>query len=314
MELFISCDWGTSSFRLRLINAETKTVLAGIKSVQGIAKTFALWKKQPAIDRLTFYTGVIMKQLQLLEKQSDYSLEGLAIVISGMASSSIGMIELPYKPVPFYVDGVSFETRYIPAMEKGNPMIIVSGVRSANDVMRGEETILAGCDIEECTEEQLFIFPGTHSKHVTVQNGMLKNITTYMTGELFHLLSMKSVLASSVETNYREEKNNEFYKQGVLEALNDNLLNNVFHTRTNQLFGLFSKSDNYHYLSGLLIGEELRHVPDATFASVTVVSEGLLLALYTEALSILGFKNKAKQKNADEALIKGQHLIFSHGQ
>jgi 2-dehydro-3-deoxygalactonokinase len=315
MNLFISCDWGTSSFRLRLINAETKAVLAEIKSLQGIAATYSLWRNQAAAaNRVQFYTEVIMQQIRELEKQSGYLLSPLSVVVSGMASSSIGMIELPYKPVPFCVYKVELETHCIPATAGRNQMIIVSGVRSANDIMRGEETILAGCNIEDSNDEQLFIFPGTHSKHVTVQNSMLIDITSYMTGELFDLLSTKSLLAASVEANEIEAKGNTSFNKGIREAMNNNFLNNIFHTRTNQLFGLLNKYENYHYLSGLLLGEELRHVLDRNYSSVTLVSEGFLLDLYTEALSALGLKNKLRQQSADEALIAGQLFIFSHYQ
>lgn len=312
MNLFISCDWGTSSFRLRLIDAATKTALAEIKSLQGIAETYALWNKQSSADRIQFYADVIMQQIRLLEKQVGYSLSQLTVIISGMASSSIGMVELPYKPVPFYISKAGFETHCIPATDTCNRMIVVSGVRSANDVMRGEETILAGCDIEEIAAEQLFIFPGTHSKHVIVKNSMLKNISTYMTGEMFDLLSTKSILAASVEANDKLTENFLSFEKGIHEAMTNNFLNNVFHTRTNQLFDLFSKSGNYHFLSGLLIGEELRQVLDRDYAAITVVSEGVLLALYTAALPVLGVKNTMKQKNADQALINGQFFIFSH--
>jgi 2-dehydro-3-deoxygalactonokinase len=314
MNLFISCDWGTSSFRLRLINAETKSILAETRSVQGIAETYALWKKQPSADRTAFYLDVIMQQIQLLEKQTGYSLSKLKVIISGMASSSIGIIELPYRTLPFNINKAVFETHCISATATCNEVIIVSGVQSDNDVMRGEETILAGCAIEDRAEEQLFIFPGTHSKHISVQNGMINNITTYMTGELFDLLSTKSILAASVQANDMAATNKASFKKGVNEAMNNNFLNTVFHTRTNQLFGLLNKTDNYHYLSGLLIGEELKHVMEQNYASVTVVSEGLLLALYIEALSVLGAGNKLLQKNADEALINGQLFIFTQYQ
>ncbi len=314
MNHFISCDWGTSSFRLRLINTETKTVFAETKSAQGIAATYALWKETTA-DRISFYTGIIINQILLLQQQCGYSLDNVDIVISGMASASIGMVELPYKPIPFSINNAELETHTIPATKLClHKMIIISGIRSSNDVMRGEETMLAGCSINNADEEQLFIFPGTHSKHVTIQNGIIKDFKTYITGEVFDLLSSKSILAASIEKESNSYKNNNAFIKGVSDAAHSNILNSIFHVRTNDLFGNLGKNENYHYLSGLLIGEELKNIKAKNTETVTIVSSLPLLALYTEALTALGFKAMLKQQNADEALINGQALILKHNQ
>ncbi|HRH47329.1 MAG TPA: 2-dehydro-3-deoxygalactonokinase [Panacibacter sp.] len=311
MKHFISCDWGTTSFRLRLIDATTKQILAETKSVQGIATIYGLWKEQPSVDRILFYSNVILQQIRILKKKVGYSLDNLPVIISGMASSSIGMLELPYKQIPFNVNTAELNIHIIPATETcRHQMIIISGVCTANDVMRGEETILAGCSIENTNDEQLFIFPGTHSKHVVIQNGVVKEIKTYMTGELFDLLSSKSILSASVEVDIMISNSESFIK-GIREAATTNFLNSIFHVRTNQLLGASDKKENYHYLSGLLIGEELKDIQNKNYVSVTVVSSGTLLTLYTEALSVLGLKDKSKQQEADEALIKGQALILN---
>ncbi len=69
--------------------------------------------------------------------------------------------------------------------------------------MRGEETQLIGC-LKSGKQDGFFIFPGTHSKHVEVEDGMVKDFKTYMTGEFFELLSQKSILLNSVEENTGE--------------------------------------------------------------------------------------------------------------
>ena len=154
MKYFISCDWGTSSFRLRLVNAETFAVVAETRSAQGIAATYALWKDQTNADRALFYSNIILQEIVLLEQRCGYSLDGVTIIISGMASATIGMIELPYKPIPFPVNKTELITKITPAAEIcRHKMIIVSGVKSEEDVMRGEETILSGCDITDEVEK-----------------------------------------------------------------------------------------------------------------------------------------------------------------
>ncbi len=309
---FISCDWGTSSFRLRLINAGTTTVLAETKSAQGIAAIYALWQQEKNKDRFSFYLNILTGSILKLEEQYGYSLKGITIIISGMASATIGMLELPYKSIPFHIKKTELEMHFIPASENcSHAIIIISGVRSVNDVMRGEETILAGCSIADVHQPQLFIFPGTHSKHLTVQNGMITDIKTYMTGEVFELLANKSILAESVEKANSTKTNNASFLKGIKESGDAGLLNNIFHVRINALFNNLNKKENYQYLSGLLIGEELKNIKASGYSPVTVVSNGPLLLLYADALSALGLKQNLKKQNGDDALINGQTFIFN---
>lgn len=314
MKHFISCDWGTSSFRVRLIETATKRQLAETYSTKGIAATYALWKDQPAADRISFYSGVLLQQINILEEQTGDSLDGITIIISGMASATIGMMELPYKPIPYNIKEATPETYLIPATAAfRHDMMLVSGVCSSDDVMRGEETILAGCDFDGGEAEQLFIFPGTHSKHVTVKAGIIQDIKTFMTGEVFDLLSTKSILSTSLEKDAAYMNDSVFVK-GVKDAQNNQLLNNIFHVRTNALFGKGDKKESYHYLSGLLIGEELKNIAQKEYVSVTIVSTGELVYIYGKAMSALGLADIAQQQNADDALIKGHVSIASYYQ
>lgn len=311
MEKFISCDWGTSVFRLRLIETETQNVLAEVKTAQGIAATYTSWKDS-ALDKFSFYCSVISVGIKTLEQDCGYALDQLTVVISGMASSTIGMIELNYKELPFKTDGTDLLIKIVdPSEYFKHSMIIISGVRSATDVIRGEETILSGCDIIKDDKEQLFIFPGTHSKHIIVKNGIATNFKTYMSGEFFDLLSTKSILSASVEksNNVKEDKNNLDFEKGILAAGSANLLNSAFHVRTNQLFNKFTPTQNYHYLSGLLIGTELKDLPYNNHTQVMLVSAERPGQLYLQALQILSIDN-VHYINADKALIMGQCIIF----
>jgi len=97
----------------------------------------------------------------------------------------------------------------------------------------------------------------------------------------------------------------------VNDALSSHLLNNIFHIRTNQLFGKLGKKENYLYLSGLIIGEELKNIPIENNRPVTVVSSGILSCLYSEALLALGIKDKLVLQNEDAALIRGQTVMLN---
>ena len=309
MDQFISCDWGTSTFRLRLVNLASLEVFDTISSTQGIAAVYIQYREQATIDRTTFYGNVLLHHVDQLEKKSGRVLKGLPIVLSGMASATIGMIDLPYKTIPFKIVDGELEVSVLEGSEQfPHQLFLISGVRSYNDVMRGEENILAGCTISETPGQQLFIFPGTHSKHVIVEDQQLKAFSTYMTGELFELLATKSVLSASVERN--EENSTDAFETGIRESADGVLLNNIFHVRTNHVFNKLEKTANYHYLSGLLIGEELKQLAEKNFTEITIVSSGALAALYKKAMDVIGLGAHCREQNAEEALIRGQALIL----
>ena len=313
MNTFISCDWGTSAFRLRLMNADTKEVLATIKTTQGIASVYNDWSNNhPTTDRLQFYSKILTDGVQALMQESKRSLDNIPIVISGMASSSIGIMDLPYKTLPFHLDGSDILTEIIPSFPNfPHQLLFISGARTNEDVMRGEETKLLGCDVNNQPEKQLLILPGTHTKHVVTEAGMVTDFKTYMTGELFNLLSTKSVLAASVENAPMEQENNNdsFFLKGVREAVNSNVLNSIFHVRTFKLFNYHSLQQNYQYLSGLLIGSELKDLLSTTYNSIILVATGVLAPLYRQALEALSIKIK-RELDADEALVAGQCKVY----
>ncbi len=314
MNTFISCDWGTSAFRLRLVEAATNVIVAEVRTENGIASTFKLYTNSKSfIDRFSFYKQVLSEHVMILEQQCGYNLDNVTIVISGMASSSIGMIELPYKQHPFSMDGTDLFTHVIePSKDFNHKIIMISGVKSTTDVMRGEETIFIGCNVQYTEDEEIFIFPGTHSKHIIVKKGIAHDFKTYMTGEIFDLLCNKSILSVSVkkDDSDKADKCNPHFINGVSEGTESNILNSIFHVRANQLLKKLSNKDNYHYLSGLLIGAELKVLLQNNFSSVTLVCSKALASLYLHALYTLGINKKLLQKDADDALVNGQSIIF----
>lgn len=249
------------------------------------------------------------------------SLTGVPLVISGMASSSIGMKSLPYQELPLALDGSNILYHYSKAAKTGDhAVLLISGVKSESDVMRGEETQLIGCidDNSNNDGEQLYIFPGTHSKHIFIKDGHATDFRTYMTGELFALLSEQSILSSTVEK--KENTSTDAltsFKLGVKDSVGSNLLNACFKVRTNSLFDKLSKTENYDYLSGLLIGSELQELQPAhnrpTYNRISLCCGSRLKLYYETALGVLGLSSKLFIFNAqsmDEAVIRGQRKIL----
>lgn len=304
----LSGDWGTSSFRLRVVDIESGAVLAETTKGQGIAATFADWQaaELPAIERTPYYRAVL--QLAVEKLPADL-VAGLTIYLSGMASSSIGMKTLEYGAVPFDLTGNVLPTEKIPADDIcKHDILLVSGLKTSQDVMRGEETILLGCQLE-MDANCLLIFPGTHSKHVWVNQNKLVDFSTFMTGEFFDLLSNKSILSTGLEKTDLQGYE-DIFEMGVMAGVNGNLLNAAFHSRTNQLFNKMSPAANYQYLSGILLGTELKQVPVAT-ENILLISGHAVSDSYKLAFHALGF-NHIKFKDADQSLIDGHRILAAN--
>ena len=305
----LSCDWGTSSFRLRLINLADGSVHAETTDGKGIAAVYNEWLQsgRPENERVDFYKTILLSQIKKLK---DFSLPGLPVIISGMASSSIGITELPYGNIPFSINDVNLNVhRILPDEKYEHEILIVSGLKTNYDVMRGEETMLLGCEISD-NDEQLIIFPGTHSKHAIVRDKVLVEFKTYMTGEVFDLLSDKSILSKSVIKN-ESTHYNKIFERGVKEGAESNLLNAVFHIRTSQLFKSLTPEENYHYLSGLLIGYELQEISAGKIKILLVCSQELYNS-YWQALQILCWNTNLQYCNSRKALTEGHCKLAKH--
>ena len=317
----LGCDWGTSSFRLRLVDTRSHRIIGEILSREGVASTFDAWQAGGNHEnRDEFFRRQLKKQIDALSTQLSAGLDSVAIVISGMASSSIGMQELPYATLPFAVDGSGVSTRRFDALA-GFPheITLISGVRSQQDVMRGEETQLIGLvallDASGYeSREATFIFPGTHSKHLRVRNGQLTDFQTFMTGEVFHLMATHSILKTSVDTRDLPERADDLdaFKRGVKESVRSNVLNGLFTVRTNLLFNALDKKQNYFYLSGLLIGTEVKHFLEED-GQLVLCSGSNLYEFYRLALEGLNLSDRTTivpPDLVDRAAVAGQIKIF----
>ncbi|TGE29315.1 2-dehydro-3-deoxygalactonokinase [Hymenobacter metallicola] len=315
---FLSCDWGTSSFRLKLVEWPGLRVVATSTSDEGNAATFKQWQQagQPPERRLGFYLSILHRHVQKLEAEFGHPLAGTPVVVSGMASSTVGMLELPYKDFPFATDGTDLTTKLLPATaEFSHPVLLISGVKTPDDVMRGEEVQLVGCHLPATAEDQLFLHPGTHAKHVTVRRGQAVALQTYMTGEFFALLSQQSILAAAVEKadDFQAPAHRQAFEQGVRTSQDINLLHAAFLVRTNQLFDKLSKSENFYYLSGLLIGYELSSFPADFTGAVVLAGEEALVQPYEAALALLGLTGRVASvttHGAEEVTLRGQAVVL----
>jgi len=233
------------------------------------------------------------------------------VVISGMATSSIGMRELPYAGLPFSLNGSDLRHEIIRASNQFNHhVLLLSGLCSSNDVMRGEEVQLLGLqEYHDVANEVLFILPGTHSKHILVKDNEVISFKTYITGEMFNLLSTYSVLKNSIEKSASLDKSS--FKAG-LKLSKENILNGTFSIRAMSLLQKVEDSRNYSLLSGLLIGAELNDLIHLNIPICLCAHENLSRS-YALALQELPLRQKytvISPKQVDESVIYGQKIIL----
>lgn len=320
----LSCDWGTSSFRLRLVNVKDHDVVGEVTSPNGIGAVYNAWQDADNADRVSrgeYYRSIIATQITALNRQTGIDTTGVPVVLSGMASSSIGMQELPYARLPFALDGAHLGMKHYEE-QAGFPheITLISGVRSDHDVMRGEETQLIGLGaaMDLSGRDAIFIFPGTHSKHMFVRDGRLIDFKTFMTGEVFNLMANQSILKDSID-HYRQADFDaeaaEAFRSGIRESGTGNILNALFTVRTNQLFDLLNKRENGMFLSGLLIGYEIRDLTRETSAHLVLCGGGNLYHLYKAAIETLGLAGRATiipSEIVDRAATTGHIRIFEN--
>jgi 2-dehydro-3-deoxygalactonokinase len=328
-QYWLSCDWGTTALRLRLIDAKNHQILSEYASQEGIARTYKAWKAKdaPPQYKLDFYRCVLKKHIEILANQAKKNLEGIDILLSGMASSSIGLYEMPYAETPFALDGSQANVYNIEAdAQFSHNISLISGVKTDNDVIRGEETQLVGLAQllplnviarNGATEGgAIIILPGTHSKHILLENNQLTNIHTFMTGEMFNLLTQHSILKDSIETinlDILSTDNLTAFTKGVLETDSSSLLHNLFKVRTNQIFNKMAKNENAFYLSGLLIGYELTPLLKPKNKSLVLCSGSNLYDFYKNAFDILGLSKRTQLVPVDildKAVVIGQMKIL----
>jgi 2-dehydro-3-deoxygalactonokinase len=298
----LSCDWGTSSFRLRLVNVKDRNVIGEVTSSSGIGTVYNAWQEVQGTDQVSrgeYYRSIIATQITALKEQTGIDTTGMPIIVSGMASSSIGMQELPYARLPFALNGAHLGMRHYEG-QAGFPheLTLISGVRSDHDVMRGEETQLIGLGaaMDLSGRDSIFIFPGTHSKHMFVRDGRLIDFKTFMTGEVFNLMANQSILKDSIDPYRQPDFDAEAvaaFRSGIRESGTGNILSALFTVRTNQLFDLLNKRENGMFLSGLLIGYEIRDLTKETNAHLVLCGGGNLYHLYKTAIETLGLAGRA---------------------
>lgn len=193
------------------------------------------------------------------------------IIMSGMIGSREGWHEVPYVTAPAGINDLAAGVVAVTSRTFGE-ILIVPGVRWDNpdtgttDVMRGEETQIAGLLSRLPDEGSAVCLPGTHSKWVHCRDGRIDSFRTFLTGEAYELLTMGSLIAG---TGGAAEPESPVFSRGLeLSGMAGGILHHLFLARTEMLTGRISPVDLRSLVSGLIIGHEVREArlfsPDGT--------------------------------------------------
>lgn len=313
MEKIICCDWGTTSLRLAVYANDSDVPLASVESSQGILGVNQLFlSASGGHSRRDFFVEVLKKELERLAAFID---PNSPVIISGMASANIGMEALPYAPVPFKLDGTTAVIRSF--SEAGRSYHLISGCNTSSDIMRGEETQLAGVWNllgPDQLQDALILLPGTHSKHAVISDGVIVDFKTYMTGEIFCLLFTGSILAQSVTPNdFSTPGCMDAFLEGVDKGSGNNILHSIFDVRIRAMFHQADSKLNFAYLSGQLIGAELVDLRTKNLRHIVVCGSDNMVTAYLAALEKIfpdNWKPRVTGLSAAKATVAGQLLMF----
>lgn len=295
---FIAVDWGTTNARFALCGEdgrarETRKGPGAAESRGRFAEVF----DQHAGEWLSQHPG-------------------LPAFLCGMAGSAMGWVEVPYLPCPADLNEIADAPV---AVREG--VFVLPGMRCTNplgapDVMRGEETQLLGAREMHGSLGQghsLVCMPGTHTKWVSLFDGVVEEFLTAPTGEIFAALCDHTVLVRDPNTDIVLVAAD--FERGLAEAAKHpgQLLHQVFQARSLRLDGQLSKEGAASWASGLLIGSDVigalsffdRYPPESP---VYVVGAPSLNSRYASALARRG--RKAVEIEGSDAALRGLGFVF----
>jgi 2-dehydro-3-deoxygalactonokinase len=294
----IILDWGTSSFRAYLfassgIMVDQRKAAAGILTVEDGA-----------------FAAVMEREI------GDWLVPGVEIWLSGMITSRNGWVETPYVEAPATLEALAHQT-INRAYRNGIRLKFLPGVcvnRSVPDVMRGEEIQVFGS--VSLRETVTVVLPGTHSKWVKVQDGVLDDFRSFMTGEVYAALKSHTILGRLIPSG--GSLNQGAFLAGVRQSLaaqSAGLLSDIFTARSGVLLERFEPSEIADRLSGLVIGHEIRGGMALGWVAdkLRVVGDDALVERYLLAMQAAGLAAEAGPEHAAVAGFKRLGTVHRSG-
>ena len=284
---WIAVDWGTTHLRAWVFGPDG-TRIASLSSADGMGRL--------SPDR--FESAL----LSLIDPHLPED-RRTPIIACGMVGARQGWVEAPYARTPCPPPGVR-EAVLAPVRDSRLTVRILPGVSQSApaDVMRGEETQIAGILAENPGFDGVVCLPGTHTKWVHASAGEIVGFRTFMTGELYALLSERSVLKHGLKHGTARD---DWDQDAFLEAVDDmmasprSLAADLFSLRAAALLHDLPPAAARARLSGLLVGSELAGARERWLGRrVVLVGSETLSRLYEAALVAQGTQTERVQGDA----------------
>jgi 2-dehydro-3-deoxygalactonokinase len=276
----LGVDWGTSNRRAYLIDQDGACI-AEHEDGQGMLAVGGRERFGASLSGLLDTMGIGA---------------GVPVIMSGMVGSASGWQEVAYLDTGVPLEQLPGHLARVTDADWAGRCHIVPGychrAGAGVDVMRGEETQLLGA-VALGHRDGWLVLPGTHSKWVLLRDGVIQSLSTYMTGELFAMLSAGGTLSSMMGGDSRDE---EGYAIGLNHARNDEpLTNTLFRVRAGVVSRAVPVEQAAALVSGLLIGAEFaaagRGLQEAGGVhGITVIGSPTLAARYAIAAQHFGLK------------------------
>lgn len=283
----IGLDWGTSSLRAWLLD-DRGQILDSRHEPWGILHT-------PDNDFARAYQQVVGAW------RADCP--DIPALACGMIGSRGGWHEVSYVNAP--ADAAAIAGGLLEIDTGIDRLSLVPGVMQQSNadtgalpnVMRGEETQLLGVLARHpaLAEHAMLIMPGTHSKWALIEHERLLQFTTHMTGELYAVLREHSILgrpAAECHENASDAASQQAFEEGLANARASGgagLSGQLFSVRSRVLAGELTPAASLAYLSGLLIGEEIRSalasLGDTRCPRLALIGDEALCRRYRQALA-----------------------------
>ncbi len=292
---WIGVDWGISNLRAFAVDTEGK-VLDARTSDSGMG-TLQPSEFEPAL-------------LELIDPWLSAGRE-TPVYACGMVGARQGWFEAAYRPVPCR----PVSERGLTEVRTADPRIrvrILPGLSQSDppDVMRGEETQIGGFLAIHPEFNGAICLPGTHSKWANIADGEISAFQTFMTGELFSILSKHSILRHCLCDT---ELDRAAFFDAALTTVASPLrpVTELFGLRAASLLEDCEPDTASARLSGMLIGQELALArPYWDGRRTAVIAASQIADLYAETLAKLGAD--ILQVTAPEATLSGLKIAAGH--
>jgi len=265
---YIAIDWGTSRLKAYLCCVQPNENVTIIDEIQaaGVQKNHK--------DFASTFRNVT----QQWREQNGL----LPVFMGGQIGSTIGWKQTPYVACP--VAPADIVTGQFEFECEGQIINIIPGVscQHANgnfDVMRSEEIQVLGWLEASASHRNgtfLICLPGTHTKWILVKDGIIQMFKTAMTGELYDLLTHSSILIQAPSDTFAADAF-DLGSKFTLASASGSLIHGLFSVRTKQLFSELSPDEANSYLSGLLIGSDVRAALHAQEWDIKDVDEVIII-------------------------------------